>query len=110
MRRSTWLLVWVGLTIPVPVFAQSEAWKQGRAALEKKDFARAIAALTEAIRANPKDAKAYSDRGWAYKESGDLEKALGDLAEAVRLDPKETTALNNRATFETCRDRSPLVT
>jgi len=95
MRRLSWFLVWAGLTVSSPAFGQADPLQQGRAALEKKDFARAIAAFTEAIRANPKDAKAY----WAYKQNDELEKALADLTEALRLDPKDATAYSRRASI-----------
>ena len=68
--------------------AAADALKKGKACLEKKDFDAAIAAFTEAIRLDPKDAVAYSERGRAYVEKGDLDKAIADCSEAIHLDPK----------------------
>ena len=49
---------------------------------------RAIADFSEAIRLNPKYAKAYNNRGLAYKEKGQLDKANQDFAKAKELGHK----------------------
>jgi tetratricopeptide (TPR) repeat protein len=69
----------------------------------KKDYDKAIADFTEAIRLEPKNARAYFnrgsvwkvkcdyayvDRGVARKAKGDYDKAIADFTEAIRLDPK----------------------
>ena len=51
----------------------------------------------EAIRLNPKDVVAYSNRGLAYQGNGKYDKAVTDLTEAIRaLDPNFTVAYFNR--------------
>ena len=57
---------------------------------------RAIADYTEAIRLDPKNANAYSNRGYAYSDKGDTDRAIADFTEAIRLDPKFAIAYNNR--------------
>ena len=52
------------------------------------DCEKAIADYTEAIRLDPKDAKAYYNRGVAYGEKGERDKAIADFTEAIRLNPK----------------------
>jgi len=42
---------------------------------------------TEAIKKNPKDAEAYSDRGWAYIKKGDYDRAIQDYSEAIKIKP-----------------------
>jgi tetratricopeptide (TPR) repeat protein len=49
---------------------------------------KAIAAANEAIRVDPKNAKAYYNRGNAYRHNGDYDKAIADNDQAIRLDPK----------------------
>jgi len=44
--------------------------------------------LTRAIEMNPDDAKAYYNRGIAYKRLGNDEKASADKKKAIKLDPK----------------------
>ena len=62
----------------------------------KGDYDKAIADFTEAIRLNPKIAKAYNNRGLAYENKGDYDKAIADCTEAIRLDPKFAEAYHNR--------------
>ena len=57
---------------------------------------RAIKDFDEAIRLNPKYAKAYGHRGYAYGNLGQHERAIEDLDEAIRLDPQFAIAYNNR--------------
>ena len=61
-----------------------------------KEIADCIAACNEAIRLDPNDAGAYSNRGLAYDKKGDHDKALADCVEAIRLDPKCVDAYFNR--------------
>jgi tetratricopeptide (TPR) repeat protein len=49
---------------------------------EKRDYDRAIADYTEAIRLDRGSALSYSNRGFAYEEKGELDKALADFREA----------------------------
>ncbi|WP_180274613.1 serine protease [Tychonema bourrellyi] len=52
--------------------------------------------LNEAIKLDPKDAKAYYNRGFVYYKKGDNDNALKDYNEAIKLDPKYAIAYNNR--------------
>jgi tetratricopeptide (TPR) repeat protein len=54
----------------------------------KGDFDRAIADASEAIRLNPKLARAYYSRGEAYRMKGDFGRAISNLTEALRLAPE----------------------
>lgn len=44
----------------------------------------------------PKDAKAYHDRGIVWSHRGDYDKALGNFNQAIRLDPKNAVYYNSR--------------
>jgi tetratricopeptide (TPR) repeat protein len=51
----------------------------------KGDQDKAIADYTEAVRLKPENARAYFNRGIAYKAKGDLDKAEQDLTKAKAL-------------------------
>ena len=74
----------------------ADAYLKGNVSLAKRDYDAAIASFTEAIRIDPKDAKAYSSRGIAYEGKGDMDKALADYSEAIHVDPKSAVAFYNR--------------
>ena len=65
---------------------------RGIAYQEKADNDKAIADYNEAVRLNPKLARAYYHRGTAYEKKGEKAKAEEDLAQAKRLGykPKKT--------------------
>ena len=52
---------------------------------------------TRAIEKNPKSAKAYLDRGWAYNELQQYDNAVYDLTQAIKLNPKSALAYSRRA-------------
>ncbi len=58
------------------------------------DHDRAIAYLTEAIRLNPRDAGAYSFRGFVWQQREQFDKAIADFSEAIRLNPQGPDAFN----------------
>jgi tetratricopeptide (TPR) repeat protein len=60
------------------------------------NYDRAIATLSEAIRLNPNDALAFSNRGLAYDRKGGYDRAIADFNEAIRLDPKYAIAFRGR--------------
>ena len=47
-----------------------------------------MADYNEAIRLDPKDARAINRRGAVCYQKNEFEKALADFNEAIRLDPK----------------------
>ena len=58
--------------------AAEDAFRQGNAALRKRNCDLAIAYYTEALRLKPDYANAYCNRGDAYDEKGDQVKAIAD--------------------------------
>ncbi len=84
--------------IASPEARQSLSARQRAHALAVKgDYAKAIEAYSEAIRANPQDALAYRERGLAHRRLHEYDQAIGDYSEAIRLEPKDAVAYNNRA-------------
>jgi tetratricopeptide (TPR) repeat protein len=50
----------------------------------------------EAIRLDPKFARAYKNRADDWHEKGDLDQAVADYDEAIRLNPKYASAYSGR--------------
>jgi tetratricopeptide (TPR) repeat protein len=53
--------------------------QRGHAYRDKKDFDRAIADFSTALRLMPDRTQVYLERGFAYKDKGDKEKARADF-------------------------------
>jgi tetratricopeptide (TPR) repeat protein len=58
----------------------------------KGDYDKAVADFSAVIRLNPKLARAYSDRGEAYRLKGDFRQSRADFQAALVLDPKHSKA------------------
>jgi tetratricopeptide (TPR) repeat protein len=71
------------------------AFEMGLQAGRAGDYDRAVAEFSEAIRLKPDNARAYYNRGQAYRHRGDYGKALTDYGEAIRLKPDLMEAYNN---------------
>lgn len=71
-------------------FLKGLAWR------EKKEYDKAIAEFSEAIRILPDNATAYLVRGGAYHSKKVYDKAIADFNEAIRLDPKNGHAYGSR--------------
>ncbi len=72
------------------------ALDKGNAFYSNGDLDAAIAAYDEAIRLNPKYAKAFCDRGSAYVCKRQYEKAIDDYTKAIRLNPELAEAYCGR--------------
>ena len=69
--------------------------QQGIQKSNNRNYNRAIADFTEALRLDPNNADTYIDRGNAYRyrgSSGDYEMAIRDYTQAIRLDPNNADA------------------
>jgi tetratricopeptide (TPR) repeat protein len=62
----------------------------------ERDYARAIADYTGAIRLKPDFAHAWYNRGTAHQAQGDYDRAIADYTEAIRLQPTYFRAYKNR--------------
>lgn len=74
-----------------------DLFDRGEKALANKEYFRAQAHYTEAIRLDPKYAEAYRSRGIAREYLGETAKALTDFNIYVDLRPEDSEALFNRA-------------
>jgi Tfp pilus assembly protein PilF len=70
--------------------------RRGNAHFEEKNYDRAIAAYSEAIRLDPSDPVTFNNRGLAYRERGRYHKAIADYNEALRLRPRDAVVSYNR--------------
>jgi len=77
--------------------AAAGALKQGNALLARGEIDRAIAAFDDAIRLDPREPSAFSNRAFAYWRKGAIERAIGDYSEAITLDPDNPGNRLNRA-------------
>jgi tetratricopeptide (TPR) repeat protein len=68
---------------------------RGTAYLQKSDNTRALADFDQAIKLQPKFAKAYVSRSAIHLNKGDFNRALGDGNQAIELQP-DLVAYNNR--------------
>ena len=57
----------------------------------------AIADYSIGIELDPKDTKAYVDRGFSWEHKGNYDKAILDFNKAIALDPKDRYAYEGRA-------------
>ncbi len=80
-------------------------YKRGRAYNNKKQYDRAIAEYTHAIKLNPQYIKAYNNRAWAYFKWGKAAKGLPDANKAIELDPKYAYAYGTRGHIYEALDR-----
>jgi tetratricopeptide (TPR) repeat protein len=62
---------------------------RGNAYADKKDYDRAIADYTDAIRLNSKESLSYFYRAKAYLQKNEYDRAIADLSRAIELDPKD---------------------
>ena len=62
---------------------------------EKGENNRAITDFNQALKLNPKFAKAYTNRCGVYVEKGEYDRALTDCNQALKLDPKDAETYNN---------------
>jgi tetratricopeptide (TPR) repeat protein len=63
---------------------------RGNAYRDKRNYDRATADYTEAIRLYP-TSLLHAKRGFAYQVKGDLDSAIRDFSEAIRLNPNNAT-------------------
>jgi tetratricopeptide (TPR) repeat protein len=71
-------------------------YDRGLAYYDKKDYDRAIAEYTQAIKLDPNYATAYTNRGCVYGGKGDYDRAIADFTQAIKLDPNDAHAYTNR--------------
>jgi tetratricopeptide (TPR) repeat protein len=81
---------------PEALARSSALVRQGTTDINNRDYDGAIAALSEAIRLDPKSVLAFGNRGTAYMRKGDNDRAIADYDEAIRLDPMYAFAFHQR--------------
>nr|XP_043629595.1 hsp70-Hsp90 organizing protein 3-like [Erigeron canadensis] len=70
-----------------PELAEKEREK-GNECFKEQKYPDAIRHYTEALRRNPKDAKAYSNRAACYTKLGAMPEGLKDAEKCIEIDPK----------------------
>jgi lipoprotein NlpI len=75
----------------------SAYYNRGNAHAAKGDPGAAIADYDEALKLDPKNARALANRGTAHGEKGDADAAMADFDAAIKTDPRLGSAYFNRA-------------
>jgi Flp pilus assembly protein TadD len=103
MMKTGWsALVALSLLLPLSLFAnmgtegdesvRDANYLEGKKALDKQDWARAIEFLGKAAQTNGRDADTQNGLGYAYRMSGNLDAAFKHYKEALALNPKHRAA------------------
>jgi uncharacterized protein (TIGR03067 family) len=95
----------------MPEQTQADAdtlFMRGRLHLERKEYHQAIAALSEAIRHDPRYVIAYVYRARVFKSQGKYDKAMDDCIAAMRLDRRRESACIAEAVSANNRGEYPL--
>ena len=71
-------------------------WEHGISLREEDKHDEAIEVLTEAIKLNPKFAKAYHNRGSSYHRKAEYDLAIRDYSRAIELSPDFALSYSNR--------------
>ena len=72
-----------------PQLSADDLLARGTIHSNNKDYDRAIANFSEAIRLDPNSADAYVLRGIVYKNKENYEQAISDLTKAIAIDPND---------------------
>jgi tetratricopeptide (TPR) repeat protein len=64
--------------------------------MEKKDYDRAIADYSEALKLQPNNAVIHNNRGTAFHFKKNYDRAIADYDQAIKIDPNNTDARTNR--------------
>ena len=87
----------VALFLSPAFFISSAAWADSqRDCAAHADSAARIAACSELIKKNPRDAAALLSRASAFQSKGEMDKALADYSKAVELKPNYAAAYERR--------------
>ncbi|MEH2292472.1 tetratricopeptide repeat protein [Nostoc sp.] len=78
------------------ILSFTDYYQQGDAAYKERDYEKAIANFTEAIKQQPTHAIAVVNRGNARYNLKDYEGAVADYSQALTINPNQTKALVNR--------------
>ncbi len=62
--------------------------EQAKGFVARREYDKALAGFTEAIRLDPRSAEAYEGRARIYGTKRDYDRAIADLTAAIRLNPK----------------------
>ncbi|MDB5815765.1 MAG: tetratricopeptide repeat protein, partial [Rhodocyclales bacterium] len=95
LATAIMLVVFAGTTPPAlamgddaaPVAKDSD-FSRGKAAIDRKDWAGAIAAFEKVVAQDNKNADAYNWLGYASRKSGKLDAAFKYYDKALSIDPK----------------------
>lgn len=66
-----------------------ETFNKGKEALIADDYDKAIGEFTKAIEMNPKDTRAYNNRGLAYSHKGSYDQAISDFTKTIEIKPDD---------------------
>jgi tetratricopeptide (TPR) repeat protein len=80
---------------------------------ERKDYDRAIADYSEAVKLDPQHADAYINRGTAYDSKGDNDAAAADFSRVIELKPNNPLGYYDRGYIRSWKNmtttaRSPI--
>lgn len=71
-------------------------YELGQACRRRKDYAKALAHYTEAIRLSPRSVDAYFRRGQVHRLAGNSEEAVADFGRVVQIDSRHAEAYFRR--------------
>jgi len=82
-----------------------KARQEGNDFFKKGDYPEAVKSYTEAIKRNPEDKVAYTNRATAYTKLGAIPQAIKDCEKALEIDSKFVKAYIKKSLCSLCNER-----